>query len=103
MSSVRFCILTVIQRNDTINQYINIKYIILFRCSEDGMYQSNAYFGDCVSGDTVTDFGVGYDFKSVMHYGLKRLDLKIKVPDVCLLCLLEKNLPLSEGASILTN
>ena len=35
----------------------------------------SAYYGDCVSGNTVTDFGVGYDFKSVMHYGLKRFVL----------------------------
>ena len=25
---------------------------------------------DCVSGKTVKDFGVGYDFKSIMHYNM---------------------------------
>ena len=35
----------------------------------EGQSQSNAYFGDCVSGGTITDVGVGYDINSIMHYG----------------------------------
>jgi len=43
----------------------------LKKCSAEGVQQAQADFSDCVSGDTVTDFAVGYDFKSVMHYSLK--------------------------------
>ena len=37
------------------------------RCSVEGKTQG-ADFSDCVSESVVTDFGVGYDIKSVMHY-----------------------------------
>ena len=39
----------------------------LARCSVEGKTQG-ADFSDCVSESVVTDFGVGYDIKSVMHY-----------------------------------
>jgi len=43
----------------------------LKKCNSTGVIQAEADFSDCVSGDTVMDFGVGYDFKSVMHYDLR--------------------------------
>ena len=39
-------------------------------CTRTGFTQSTASFDDCVRGGIVTDYGVGYDFNSVMHYGL---------------------------------
>ena len=44
----------------------------IFRCTATGQIQATANFDNCVSGNTVTAFGIGYDYKSVMHYGLKR-------------------------------
>merc|ERR1740128_345641 len=42
----------------------------LTKCDDAGVVQATANFSKCVSGDTVTDYGVGYDFSSVMHYDL---------------------------------
>ena len=44
------------------------------RCTLTGATQATADFTNCVSGDTVTAMGLGYDFKSVMHYRLRRLN-----------------------------
>jgi len=43
----------------------------LTKCTATGQQQATANFDNCVSGNTVTAFGIGYDYKSVMHYGLK--------------------------------
>ena len=37
------------------------------RCTLDGKTQG-ADFSGCVEEGPVTDFGVGYDIKSIMHY-----------------------------------
>jgi len=50
------------------------------RCSKEGVSQATADFSDCVSGNIVTDFGVGYDFKSVMHYPLNSLAVNNSIP-----------------------
>ena len=39
-------------------------------CDISGFTQKTASFDDCVRGDVVTDYGVEYDFTSIMHYGL---------------------------------
>ena len=52
----------------------NVSFSYFSRCNSTGVKQAEADFSDCVSGETVMDFGVGYDFKSVMHYPLQRLD-----------------------------
>ena len=42
--------------------------IPVLRCTSEGQAQG-ADFSGCVDGTgTVTDFGVGYDIKSIMHY-----------------------------------
>ena len=68
-----FSILSVIAKSNNDLTMRIFKYLHYFRCDRFGVSQETADFSNCVTGDTVTDFGVGYDFKSVMHYGLKRL------------------------------
>ena len=38
-----------------------------------GVSQETANFDNCVGSAIVTDYGVGYDFNSIMHYSLTRL------------------------------
>ena len=41
--------------------------IPVLRCTSEGQAQG-ADFSGCVEEGPVTDFGVGYDIKSIMHY-----------------------------------
>jgi len=40
------------------------------RCTTSGVSQETANFDNCVGSAIVTDYGVGYDFNSIMHYSL---------------------------------
>ena len=64
--------LTLSVRNNPCNNWITT--IFSLRCTLTGATQATADFTNCVSGDTVTAMGLGYDFKSVMHYTLRRLN-----------------------------
>lgn len=41
------------------------------KCSIEGVSLATADFSNCVSGNIVEDYGVGYDKDSIMHYGIK--------------------------------
>ena len=45
-------------------------------CTTSGVSQETANFDNCVGSAIVTDYGVGYDFNSIMHYSLTRLICK---------------------------
>ena len=40
-------------------------------CRTSGVSQEDADFDNCLKNKIATDYGVGYDFTSIMHYGLQ--------------------------------
>jgi len=49
-------------------------------CSKEGQEQSTADFSNCVSSKTLEDYGLEYDFESIMHYGDKDFAVDRKKP-----------------------